>query len=94
MAIAATIEGAKLNDDGTVRLNLGPLKGEGPGQDFLTVVNPPANRQAFMNAVIGQVIWGGSSEIMVGQTKWAERVNYTEIKLVDVPVGDGSLRAI
>jgi len=83
MAIVATIEGAKLNDDGTVRLNLGPLDGEGPGQDFLTVLNPPADVRVFMDAIIGQKVWGGSSEIMVGQTKWADRVAYTEIRLVD-----------
>ena len=87
MAIQATIEGAKLNDDGTVRLNLGKLDDGGPGQDFLTVVNPPADTRSFMNAVIGLPIWGGASEIMVRDTKWAERVTYTEIKLVDRPVG-------
>ena len=94
MAIAATIEGAKLNDDGTVRLNLGKFGEDGPGQDFLTVLNPPADTRSFMNAVVGLPIWGGAGEIMVRDTKWADRVSYTEIKLVDPPVGKADVTAI
>lgn len=85
MAIDATVTGAKLNDDGTVKLIMTPTGASIGEHGSLTVLNPPADTLAFMNAMIGQLLWGCSSQIMVRDTVWAERVTLTEIRLVDKP---------
>lgn len=85
MAIDATVTGAKLNEDGTVKLIMTPTD-QSDGNEFgLTVVNPPADVRVFMNAMIGQLLWGGSGEIMVRETKFADRVTTCEIRLVEKP---------
>jgi hypothetical protein len=82
MSINAEIVSAKLNEDGTVNLHLGPIKNDPPGQRMLIVENPPSDTAAFMSAIIGQQIWGSSGSIMVRDTKWADRIGYTRIRLV------------
>lgn len=82
MSIAAEVVGVSLKVGGTVTLHLGPLDGDGPGQDSLEVVNPPKCIDEFMASVVGLKIWGGSSEIRVRDTKWADRIGYTRIRLV------------
>ena len=85
MAIDATVTGAKLNDDGTVKLIMTPSN-QGHGNEFgLTVLNPPTNVRDFMSGMIGQLLWGGSSEIMVRDTKFADRETVSQIRLVDKP---------
>ncbi len=80
MSIAAIIMEVVEQPDRTVKLILGPIaKDDGPGQRLLTVLNPPGN----MNSSVGTRIWGGDSYIMIGETKWAERVGYTSIRLID-----------
>lgn len=51
-----------------------------PGQRVLTVVNPP---EGDMSGLVGTEIWGNASEIMVGDTKWAKRIGYTRIELIN-----------
>jgi len=81
MAINAIISGVTVKPDGSVRLALDPYD-EGPaGQKALTIVNPPAPPE-ILECCIGTHIWGGGSSIMVGDTKWAERLTYTRIQLV------------
>lgn len=70
--------------DPKVRLRLEPMRpGELAGQDTLTVVNPPSLDPEILSGLVGTEIWGGSSEIMVGETKWANRIGYTKIELVE-----------
>jgi len=83
MSICAEIIDAICNDDGTVDLLLGPIGDEGPGQKVLTVINPPEDRQGFCKAIAFQKIWGSENQIMVGETKWADREGYTRIRLVE-----------
>ena len=64
-----------------LRLHLEPREpGVAPGQQVLAVVNPP---EGDMSGIVGTEIWGNSSEIMVGDTKWAKRIGYTKIELVE-----------
>lgn len=77
-----TCHGATKNDP-RVRLQLVPReKGGCAGQDVLTIVNPPTLDTEVLAAMIGTEIWGCSSQIMVGDTKWANRIGYTRIELL------------
>jgi len=82
MSIIAEIIGATLRPSGVVTLHLGPVGDDGPGQSQLVVINPPAKANEFLIAVVGLKIWGSSSEIRVGDTKWADRIGFTQIRLV------------
>lgn len=57
-------------------------RGGSAGQTALTIVNPPTVDPVALSGLIDTEIWGGSSEIMVGDRKWAKRIGYTEIELV------------
>ncbi len=79
MSIAAIIERVERNADGTATLHLGPIaRDDGPGQARLTVLGRPAG----LEAAVGTRIWGSDSSIMVAGTKWADRIGYTQIRLV------------
>ena len=66
-----------------VRLKLAPREEGGlAGQDVLTIINPPTLDPGLLESMVGMEIWGGSGEIMVGETKWADRIGYTRIRLV------------
>ena len=80
MSIDAVIDRVTRNADGTARLHLRPREPGGRvGQPSLTVLNPPPN----LEAAVGTEIWGGADAIMVGrETRWADRVGYTRIRLV------------
>ena len=68
-----------------VRLLLEPReKGGCAGQDALTIIDCPTLSDEELHSFIGVDIWGGTSEIMIGDTKWADRVGYTRIKLVSI----------
>ena len=67
-----------------VRLQLGPReKGGIAGQDVLTIVNPPTIDPEALSGLIGTEIWGGAGCIMVGDRKWANRIMYTRIELIE-----------
>lgn len=71
--------------DPVVRLLLEPREPSGhPYHSVLTVRNPPTLDPHKLSALIGTEIWGGASEIMIGDRKWANRISYTQIELVDV----------
>lgn len=86
MSISAVIIGSDVLVGGEVSLELGPYKGDGPGQKQLIVVNPPENVEAFQHAVLGQQIWGSNNTIMVRNTTWAYREGYTRIWLAGTPI--------
>lgn len=85
MAIDGRVSAVTLNKDGTATLSLEPReKATCAGQTKLTIVNPPeVDFRTFANAMIGQELWGGAGEIMVRETKWADRIGYTRIRLID-----------
>lgn len=70
-------------DNPKVRLQLSPReKGGLAGQRVLTITNPPTLDPEKLAGMVGTEIWGGAGEIMVGQTKWANRIGYTQIELI------------
>ena len=74
--------GASKNYPG-VRIHLVAREHDGvAGQNVLTIVNPPTLDPDVLAGMIGTEIWGGSGDIMVGDTKWANRIGYTRIELV------------
>lgn len=79
MSIAGTITKVEPSSEGVYI----SLEGEDRGQNGLLIINPPTTADK-MQALIGTFVWGGSSEIMIGNEKWAERIGYTRIKLCEV----------
>lgn len=73
MAIDATIIAVVGN-----RLDLVPRGSNPSGQLELTVINPDAN----LSDLEGKQIWGGESDIMLGDKKIATRHGYTKIEMV------------
>lgn len=66
-----------------VRLQLVPRERGGvAGQSVLVIVNPPTTEPDILAGMVGTAIWGGGSEIMIGNTLWAKRIGYTRIELV------------
>ena len=81
--LCPTCHGAT-EDRPVVRLHLEPReRGKLAGQTVLTVVNPPTVDAKVLAGMIGIEIWGGASEIMVGGKRWAKRLGYTRIELVN-----------
>lgn len=83
MAIDARIVGIR-QVDSEVKLTLeGRQRGSSPGQSTLVVSNPPADWQADLAPLVGMCVWGGSSQIMLGNKELAKRDGYVGIKLVE-----------
>lgn len=77
MSIDAIIVGVTRGLAELPRLNLeGRIPGESPGQSVLFVRNAPKSLDSF----IGREIWGGSGELLIGQTTVAKRVGYCDIE--------------
>ena len=84
MSISAKIRTVIGNQDGTATLYLDPWEDDPAGQPTLTIVNPPdGDIRTLARALEGQQIWGGAADIMVGTTKFAKRIGYTRIELVE-----------
>lgn len=86
MAISAVVQGITVLPDGTVQLALGPVEDgdprESPGQETLVVINPPSPPE-LLRGLIDCIVWGGSDELLVGETVIAERIGYTRLRLLD-----------
>ncbi len=54
-----------------------------PGQSQLAIVDPPELSPDEWRGLVGVEIWGSSDCIMIGTTKWADRISTTRIRLVD-----------
>ena len=80
MSINAIIEGVQVLADGTVKLVLGPFNDDAAGQERLIVMNPPSP-PSLLRGLIGEHIWGGCGDIMIGETRLAKREGYTRIRL-------------
>lgn len=85
MAISAVVQGITVLPDGTVRLALGAVEGgepgDSPGQETMIVVNPPSPPD-LLRGLIDCIIWGGSDELLIGETVFAERIGYTRLRLL------------
>lgn len=93
MSIDAKIVGTSRHANGEVTISLEPSgKGATVGQSLMTVLNPPP-LNCDLARLIGLQVWGGSSCLMVGESKLADRVGYTQIKLVEgwVPIASKAL---
>ena len=79
MSIDARIVAARRTDEGLV-IYLAPReKGGLAGQRSLVISNFPEDANPY--GLVGTEIWGGSGQIMVGETCWAERRGYRQIVL-------------
>jgi hypothetical protein len=85
MSIDAVISAVEYPGDGTAILRLKDrIRGSGErGQDAFTVTNPPPG--ALLDAVIGMEVWGNSTDIMIGDRRWARRLGYCRIELLPKP---------
>lgn len=83
MTIAARIDSVQYQWDGTATLGLIPIpdSNELMGQSELIVLNPPPRPQ--LESAIGCDIRTDRDTITVGGRKWAERVRYRSIRLVE-----------
>ena len=81
MSIDAKVVSVVRNSDGTATMELVARQPKsGPaGQKLMTIVNPPAGD---LSGIVGTEIWSGASSLMVGDTKFANRVGYTRCELV------------
>ena len=69
-----------------VRLKLEARKDNGVEcRTVLTLINPPTTDPNILAGLVGTEVWGGSTVLMVGDRKWADRIGYTQIQLVDKP---------
>lgn len=86
MSIDARVTAVTYSPDGTATLHLEPAdpRRAPAGQPSLVVLNP----RPGMGAMVGTQVWGGAGEIMVGDTKFADRVGYTRIRLVEPKGGE------
>lgn len=83
MSIDARIAGVQVKADGEVRLVLEPReKGGHAGQSVMTILNPPRDT-TLLNVLIGECVWGNASVLMIGDTKFADRIGYTKLRLLD-----------
>ena len=82
MSIDARIIGVSRKADQSVTVALEDRKSHATaGQNVLTILNPPEN-VIDLHWLIGLEIWGGSSQILIGDRKLADRDSYTTITLV------------
>lgn len=83
MSLDARVTTVTYLPDGRVRLDLEPWDARvaPTGQHCLYVVNPLPG----MEAAVGTHLWGPSNCVMVGKTRWAERVTATTIRLNPPP---------
>lgn len=82
MSIDARITGIRIKGS-DVSLVLESRDGKTPpGQPVIWVDNPPDPIRKI-SALLDGCIWGGSNDIMLGDTKIADRTSYTSIKLVE-----------
>lgn len=82
MSIDARVVGVRIVD-GEHKLTLEARDAmHGPGQTTLVIENQPAD-PAELESFIGKELWGGSGELLVGQTVIAARTGYIGIRLVD-----------
>lgn len=81
MSIDARICGVRIKPD-CVRLILEPRESGGcAGQTIMVIENPPSDPRR-LEVLIGECVWGGDSELLIGDTKFADRVGYTRLRLL------------
>ena len=80
MSIDARINDVRYLPDGTAELILAPAdeRRAPAGQPRIVIDNPKPN----MDVLVGYHIWGGAGELMIGETKIAERIGYTHARLL------------
>lgn len=79
MSIDARVKAVMRNKDGSGAIRLGPRPGNpagSEGQPALTFQAGPGG----LGALVGLDLWGGDSDIMLGETTIARRVDATAIE--------------
>ena len=81
MSIDARIAGLSISPNG-VFLNLEPRERGGcAGQQRMEILNPP-NPPTLLDVLVGECVWGSANQLLIGDTTFADRVGYTQLKLV------------
>jgi hypothetical protein len=82
MSIDARIAGVSIGPNG-VFLNLEARDSRiGPaGQQRMEILNPPSP-PTQLEVLVGECVWGGSGFLMLGDTKIADRVGCTQLRLL------------
>jgi hypothetical protein len=80
MAIDAFVAFVETREDGSGTLHLCDRIPEGSrGQSRLSFVTAPHE----VTALNGLEVWGGSTQIMLGDTRIADRIGYTHISFIE-----------
>lgn len=53
------------------------------GRESLIIINPPTLDLEIIACLLDVEIWGNATELRIGDIKWAERITYSTIRLVD-----------
>lgn len=83
MSIDALVVGANVRPTGECVLVLEPREESNKhhGDFTMVVMKPPKNKKS-LGRLIGCELWGGSGELLLGDTKIAERVGYRRLTLL------------
>lgn len=84
MSIDARIIGVQVTPDNEVLLVLEPRdpRNAHHGTSRMTIVNPPDD-PTRLEVLIGECVWGGDTFLLIGDTKFADRVGYTRLRLLE-----------
>ncbi len=84
MSIDARIIGIQVSRDNEVMLVLEPRdpRNARHGDIRMSIENPPDD-PSRLEVLIGEDVWGGDSYLMIGDTKFADRVGYTRLRLLE-----------
>lgn len=83
MSIDAKIVGTTRKANGEVTISLERRNAQAcAGQQVMTILNPP-DLDCDLSRLIDLEIWGGSNAVYVRDDRFADRVGYTQLRLVD-----------
>lgn len=83
MSIDARIAGITRNTEtGEVTMTLEDRNSRSiAGQSRMTILDPPP-MNCDLSRLVGREMWGNSSDMLIGDSKIADRVGYTAMRLV------------
>lgn len=87
MSIDARIVGIQVTHNNDVMLVLEPRESRNAhhGSILMMIENPPDD-PTRLGVLIGECVWGGSGYLMIGHTKFADRIGYTRLRLLPLKV--------
>jgi len=83
MSIDARIVGVRITDKACCLILEPRDKRTLAGQPIFEIVNPPPDYKT-LEVLIGECVWGGAGELMIGEIKIATRIGYSKIELISI----------